>query len=236
MPGSGASSDFSMQGARVIAAEWLPHLEGQVQALERAVAENPGLAFDLAKTVVESVCRAILDERSVSFDERDDLPHLFRVVTKQLPMLPAEASSASEARRSLAQILGGLHASLQGVCELRNAHGFASHGTSGARPTMESTQALLAAQTADAIVAFLHRAHRQDRTPASAVLSFDRNQDFNSYVDEANDAVRIFDLEYRPSEVLFNVDQEAYRDLLANYAPDDGASDDEPPAEIAATA
>ena len=37
--------------------------EQQVESIEQAVAENPGLSFDLAKTLVESVCRAVLDER-----------------------------------------------------------------------------------------------------------------------------------------------------------------------------
>jgi hypothetical protein len=95
---------------------------------------------------------------------------------------------------------------------------------------MESAQALLAAQTADAIVGFLYRVHRQDRALASVRLSFDDNEGFNTYVDEANDLVRIFDLEYRPSEVLFNVDHEAYRDLLANYPIESAHGDDEPTA------
>ena len=73
--------------------------------------------------------------------------------TTNLPLLPASASSEAEARKSLAQTLSGLHTALQGVCELRNAYGFASHGSDGPRPVMEGVQALLAAQAADAIVA-----------------------------------------------------------------------------------
>ena len=86
---------------------------------------------------------------------------------------------------------------------------------------MESVQALLAAQAADAIVGFLHRVHRQERSTLPSVrLEYDDNDDFNSYVDEANEQVRIFNLAYRASEVLFAVDQEAYRDLLSAYEPD----------------
>src|SRR5207249_3879375 len=79
-------------------------------------------------------------------------------------------------------------------------------------------QAELAAQAADAIVGFLHRVHRQERTLlGGARLEYNSNEDFNSYIDEANEKVQIFDLTYRASEVLFAVDQEAYRDLLAGY-------------------
>lgn len=212
---------FVMYGARAAMAGGLTHIEEQIKGIERAVVENPGLAFDLAKTVVESACRAILVERRVTFAPDDDLPRLYKAVTVDLPMLPIAASGEAEARKSLVQTLNGLHTALQGVCELRNAYGFASHGADGPRPLMESVQALLAAQAADAIVGFLHRVHRQSALVPSARLEYDDSEDFNSYVDEANEQVKIFDLAYRPSEVLFAVDHAAYRDLLADYAPGD---------------
>ena len=227
-----AADGFVMHGARAAMAGGLSHVDEQVEGLERAVAENPGLAFDLARTVVESTCRSILAERSIAFDANDPLPHLFRIVTTHLPLLPSAASSESEGRRTLARTLGGLHSSLQGVCELRNSYGFASHGSGSARLAMETAQALLAAQTADAIVGFLYRVHRQDRAPAAARLRFEDNEGFNGYVDESNEPVHIFDLEYRPSEVLFGVDQEAYRDLLATYSPSTADPEVEPADEL----
>jgi hypothetical protein len=137
------ATDFVMQGARAAMAAGLSHIEEQVKGIERAVGENPGLAFDLARTVVESVCRTILTERKIAYDPDDDLPRLFKSVTTSLPMLPPAASSAAEARKSLVQTLNGLNTALQGVCELRNGYGFASHGADGARPAMEGVQALL---------------------------------------------------------------------------------------------
>jgi len=215
-------SDFVMHGARAAIGGGLSHIEEQVKGIERAVMENPGLAFDLAKTIVESTCRTILSDRRIAFGHDDDLPRLFKTVTTNLPILPVAASGEPEARKSLAQTLNGLHTALQGVCELRNAYGFASHGADGPRPLMESVQALLAAQAADAIVGFLHRVHRQERSSLpSARLEYDDNEDFNAHVDEANEQVKIFDLAYRPSEVLFAVDKEAYRDLLSDYEPSD---------------
>jgi len=159
------TSPFVMHSARDAVARGLVHIEQQVHALELAVAENPGLAFDLAKTLVESVCRAVLGERAIKFSEADDLPKLFRIVSTHLPFLPATATYMPETRKSLAQTLNGLHTAIQGICELRNQCGFASHGTGAPRPAMESVQALLAAEAADTIVGFLHRVHRQDRTP-----------------------------------------------------------------------
>ncbi len=171
---------FVMYSARAAIAGGLIHIEQQVQALEEAVFENAGLAFDLARTRVESACKTIITERGGTFDKNDDLPRLFRVVKQFVPFLPAASASNSDARRSLEQTLNGLSTALQGVCELRNACGFASHGNGGPRPVMEAVQALLAAQAADAIIGFLWRAHQADLSrPKTPRLRYEDHKEFN---------------------------------------------------------
>ncbi|WP_213043994.1 abortive infection family protein [Nitrospira defluvii] len=219
-------NDFRMHGAREAMASGMVHIEEQVKGLERSVTENPGLAFDLAKTLVESTCKTILSERKIAFSPDDDLPKLFKMVSKHLPFLPELSANEADARRRLSQTLGGLHTSLVGVCELRNSYGFASHGSETQRPVMAGAQAILAAQAADTIIGFLHRVHRQNTVAVTpARVTYEQNQDFNEYVDFANDPIQIFHLEYKASEVLFNVDKEAYRDLLANYSSDEADQD-----------
>jgi hypothetical protein len=212
------TASFTMHGARDAIEGGLTHIEAQVKSIERAVVENPGLAFDLAKTLVESVCRRVLTERSIPFSEGDDLPKLFKMAANNLPFLPAEARAEAEIRKSLFQMLNGLHTAIQGICELRNQCGFASHGSGSPRPAMESVQALLAAKAADAIVGFLHRVHRQDRTPLpSPRANHEVNDSFNAYVDDAHGTIRIFEAEFRPSEVLFQMEPETYRVYLAEF-------------------
>lgn len=215
---------FVMHGARDAIAGGVLHIDEQVTGIERAVAEQPGLAFDLAKTLIESVCRTVLTERTISFDPGDDLPRLFKTVTTNLPFLPAGASDAAEVRRGLAKTLNGLHTAIQGICELRNRCGFASHGSDGPQPAMESVQALLAAEAADAIVGFLHRVHRQDRQPSPAPRAeYDENPEFNDYVDEAHEMIQIFEAEFRPSEVLYQMEPATYRVYLAEFEPETDA-------------
>jgi hypothetical protein len=88
---------------------------------------------------------------------------------------------------------------------------------------MEGVQAMLAAQSADAIIGFLYRVHRQDLSrPRTVLLEYDDHLAFNEWVDDQCEPVQILSFPpYRPSEVLFNVDQEAYRELLADYESDD---------------
>lgn len=225
---------FVMHGARAAVAGGMLHIEEQVKALERAVVENTGLAFDLARTLIESACRTIITERGDKFDKDDDLPNLFKTVTLTVPFLPMALASDAGARKSLLQTLNGLNTALQGVCELRNAFGFASHGSEGPRPAMEGVQALLAAQAADAIIGFLYRVHRQDTSrPRSVPLEYDDHPDFNEWIDEQSEPVQILALPpYRPSEVLFNVDLQAYRDLLTDYASEDKAERAEGETEV----
>jgi hypothetical protein len=212
------TNGFVMYGARTAVAGGWSHIQEQVDALESAVNENTGLAFDLAKTVIESTCRTILTERHIEFESDDDLPGLFKTVKNNLPFLPASASSNPKVRKSLAQTLGGLSAAIQGICELRNTCGFASHGSGEPRPVLESVQAILAAEATDTIVGFLYRIHTQDREilPSSPDL-YDSNADFNEYVDDAHDRVQIYDEDFMPSRILFELAPEPYRLYLAEY-------------------
>lgn len=213
-----ATSLFAMHGARDAIAHGLIHIEQQVKSIELAVVENPGLAFDLARTLVESVCRSVLSERAIRYADEDDLPKLFKLVTNSLPFLPVAASSESDVRKSLVQTLGGLHSAVQGICELRNRCGFASHGSEASRPVMESVQALLAAEAADTIVGFIYRVHRQPRPEVKSFqLNYGDNPRFNEVIDELHPPVRIFDERFEPSRILFEMAPEPYRVYLAGF-------------------
>lgn len=214
-----SEATFVMHGARAAVAGGMLHIEEQVKAIELAVVQNTGLAFDLAKTLIESACKTILTERGDSFDKDDDLPKLFRMTRQRVPFLPASLEGDAAARKSLEQTLNGLSTALQGVCELRNAFGFASHGSDSPRPAMEVIHAMLAAQAADAIVGFLYSVHRQYLVkPQTPRLEYGDHPTFNEWIDDQCVPVQILSLPpYRPSEVLFYVDQEAYRDLLADF-------------------
>ena len=218
------TAPFVMHGARDAMAAGLVH-EEEVKSIEEAVVENPGLAFDFAKTLVETVCKTILCERSVAYKEKDNLPTLFRSVIRTLSFLPVTVSNATEVRKSLEKTLSALHTAVQGICELRNKCGSASHGSGIARPALEGIQALLAAQAADTIVGFLHRVHCQDRTlPPTSMEFFSENSTFNESLDETFGPFRIFEAEFHPSEVLFKLEPETYRIYLADF---DGDGDSE---------
>lgn len=220
---------FVMHGARAAFDGGLTHIERHIVAIEKAVYDEPHLAFDLAKNMIESVCKTILTERAIKFEGKDDMPKLLKAATQCLPFLPvggsAIAPDGTDVRASLEKTLSGLNQTLLGVCELRNGLGLVSHGKSGPVPEMASVQALLVAQAADAMIGFLHRIHTQDAlTRPADLLRYDdkRHEAFNESVDDINHLVKInlgagedrYVLEYAPSRVLFDVDNEAYKNAL----------------------
>lgn len=94
-------SDFVMHGARAAVSGGMLHIEELVKAIELAVVQNTGLAFDLAKTLIESACKTILAERGGSFDKDDDLPKLFKMARQVVPFLPASLQELSKMKFSV---------------------------------------------------------------------------------------------------------------------------------------
>jgi len=202
------------------------YFEQQIIAIEKAVGENPGLSFDLAKTLIESACKTILKDRGQPCDSAWDLPRLLKETVGKLQIVPEGLDGAADVAASLKKTIGGLQTAIQGICELRNTQGFASHGKDAYTLQLDIIQAQLAARAADAIVNFLFRAHRHYPIDGPARrLVYRELADFNEWIDEQNEIVRIFTLEYKPSEVLFGIDQEAYRDLLNDYEAKDENED-----------
>ncbi len=85
-----ATTLFVMHGAREVLAFGAIHLEQQIVALEGAAASNPGLAFDLAKTLIESACKTVLSERACAYDGGWDLPRLLKETLENLQLVPAQ--------------------------------------------------------------------------------------------------------------------------------------------------
>jgi hypothetical protein len=216
-----------MHGAREVIASGAVHLVEQITALEEAVEKNPGLVFDLAKTILESACIWVLKERGADYETGWDLPRLLKKTVIRLRLVPEGLDAEPEVSNSLRKTVGGLQTVIHGICELRNSYGFASHGRDASFQQLEAIQALLVARSTDAIVSFLFRVHRGYAADVGAQLpAYGDHPDFNEYVDEGNEAVQIFELKYSPSRVLFDVDPQAYRDLLAGWEEDTGSENE----------
>jgi len=212
---------FRLVGAREVMPSGAQYFERIIDALENAVMYNHGLAFDLSRTLIESACKTIIVDRGHEYNGKEELPTLIKSTLDLVSVIPEDIDEPTKAKEAIKHTINGLLTSVQGICELRNLFGEASHGRDAYFSQLETDHALMVARSADVIVNYLFRMHKAypDRYTKTRLL-YGVNNVLNDWIDEQNDAVRIFDFEYKPSEVLFNIDRVAYQELLSSYESD----------------
>ena len=158
--------------------------------------------------------------------------------TNRLALLPRNHPDQAKARDAVEKTIRGLLQTIQGLCELRNGYGMASHGRDGFSARLDLRQATLAAQAADTIVSFLYRIHRDAlmQTPGARVY-YEDHADFNEAFDRDNETIRLGELELLPSRVLFHADREAYKAALNEFIAErnGGGDGDEAAAPVDST-
>jgi len=99
------------------------------KALERRTTDAEG-AITSVRTLLESVCKHILDAAGSTYDDSADLPKLYTLTAKQLNLSPSQHTE-----QLFKQILGGCQTVVEGLGAMRNRHSDAhGKGVSGTRP------------------------------------------------------------------------------------------------------
>ena len=124
------------------------------KALERREADPDG-AITAARSLAESVCKQILTERNVAFEDELSLPKLFKLTAQCLNMSAEQHDEAI-----FKQILGGLQSAIHGFATLRNALGDA-HGKPGGGYKPLVRHAELAVNLAGTFASYLIQAHHE---------------------------------------------------------------------------
>lgn len=106
------------------------------KAIERREADPEG-AITAARTLLETVCKHILDESGVAYEKgRSDLPDLYRLVAKELNLAPSQHT-----QEVFKQILGGVTSVVNGLAAVRNRLGDAhGQGKMPVRPAARHAQ------------------------------------------------------------------------------------------------
>ena len=195
------NAPFQMVGARGIIERTggAIQIRQQVEAIEEALHTRPAMVFDLAKALIETICKTILEEIGIGYENKDDVPKLLRETITYLRLFPDGHASPSEVTESLKKTVNGLITTVTGLCDLRTREGMASHGRSAFNTDLEPVQALLAAGAADIVAGFLWNVHKS-YTPTGRPdrLSYGDHPDFNDWMDQLHEpAVRIFSLLYK---------------------------------------
>ena len=118
-------------------------------ALERKVTDPEG-AITISRTILESVCKHILDETEVEYDvNKTELPELYKKTAKALKLSPSQHTE-----EVFKQILGGCSGIVNGLGALRNKLGDA-HGKGKAKIKPAPRHAELAVNLSGSMALYL---------------------------------------------------------------------------------
>lgn len=114
-------------------------------------------SITISRTLVETVCKHILEELSEPFDNRDDLPKLYRKVAVRLSLAPEDHD-----QQVFKQILGGCSSVITGIGTVRNSLGDAhGHGKNHLKP--QKRHAKLVVNLAGAMALFLLETYQKNK-------------------------------------------------------------------------
>jgi hypothetical protein len=229
-------------GIRECCAYWkgAAMLQQTFEALERAFAEGNDACIDCAKCMVEVVCRVIVDELdnpAAPLKPKEETPSFGAWVSAAVRVL-----KLGDIRHSAFQKLISQHHKLtETLGSLRNEAGPVSHGKDGFIERLSAYHQRAAVLSADAIVAFLHRAYLETEPNLARTREpYERFESFHDLIDEhvalvaeVNDdgllqcAVMLPDgdelpLVVEPSRLLYHLDRSAY--ITALQAAKDAAT------------
>jgi hypothetical protein len=117
-------------------------------ALERRASDPTG-AITSARTLIETVCKHILDGLKVNYSDTDDLPTLYRLTADSLKLSPSQHTE-----QIFRQILGGCQSVVEGLGAMCSPHSEADGTeTAGFRPAPRHAE--LAVNLAGTMATFL---------------------------------------------------------------------------------
>jgi Abortive infection C-terminus len=196
MVDSGASASFQLAACRELLDVYPESLRirEQVEALEEAMPDRPGVVVSFCRTIIETTCTTILKDRGVAVDARWEAPKLVSESIRYLNLGPNEDVGVDASlRRGAESLVRGLNQIVQGIVEIRNAHGSAAHGADAYSPLLDTRYAEILARATDAVVGLLFKTHLLSarRDPLSR-FRYGDHADFDEFIDS----------DYGPFDVL----------------------------------
>ena len=127
------------------------------KSIERKQIDPEG-AITMARTLIESTLKFILDEKSIKYNEASELPELYKEVSKSLNLAPE-----MHQEQIFKQILGGVSGIVSGLGALRNKLGDA-HGKSKKSIKPLERHSELAVNLAGSMAIFLFKTFKEAKS------------------------------------------------------------------------
>lgn len=130
------------------------YLSKQIDLMVQMQITNPTNAIGMAKELIESCCKTILDEEGVSYSKDDDVPQLASKTMNILNLLPDNVQATDRGADAIKAVLGSLRAIPTKLAEIRNPFG-SGHGKSASFQGLEVRHAKLAVGSSITFVDFI---------------------------------------------------------------------------------
>ena len=130
------------------------YLSRQIELMMQLQLTDPANAIGMAKELIESCCKTILDEKGITYTKNDDVPQLADKTLGVLNLLPVDIGPNDRGADSIKAVLGNLRAIPTKLAELRNPFG-TGHGKSASFQGVEVRHAKLAVGSSITFVDFV---------------------------------------------------------------------------------
>jgi len=91
-----------------------------LRRLERVGDSEPGEAIGLAKEIVESCCKLILDDRGISYPDDAEIPKLLKPLRKEVKIMPEGVAEDAKASEEIREVLSSLGKIAHALPTIRN--------------------------------------------------------------------------------------------------------------------
>ena len=139
------------------------YVSSQITRMQSALVSEPDVAIGTAKEFVETICKTILQERNIPYDQSEKMPRLVKQVAAAMELIPAGISGEARATEAVKRLLSNLSSVSDGLAELRNLYG-TGHGKEADARGLELRHARLAVNSGIALAVFLWEVHMETKT------------------------------------------------------------------------
>lgn len=138
------------------------YVSQQVDLMESSVETNPHLSIGIAKELIETTRKAIIERRNESYDKNWDLGRLTKETTRLLKITSTNISDETKAAKPLKKIISSLSSLIQGIAEVRNEYG-SGHGRGIRFNGLQPRHAKLAVGAASTLAIYLLETDQSNR-------------------------------------------------------------------------
>lgn len=147
------------------------YLSRQIDLMVTMQTTDPTNAIGMAKELIESCCKTILDEMQISYSKNDDVPQLADKTMNALNLLPSNVQSTDRGADAIRAVLGNLRAIPTKLAEIRNPFG-SGHGKSASFQGLEIRHAKLAVGSSVTFVDFIWSSYESQNSSKNSGLDF----------------------------------------------------------------